>query len=545
MRPDPASEPQTSSESQDSAGSTAAAAAADAVAELLLQTTATIGNTPSVPVTYYHESLTITPATTLNNVPFTTAELRNNTQPIRDGLVKLLDQMFADGTIVWYSVSVEVGGRNKKYHLQVSIHRRVPGWNIDLRKLNDEFKKRITAAVRRVTQKGLRVAIHLKPVKRGDEDVHGGYLFKDFGLASFENHNRGLSREETDRMIAAYRAKHGSTPFTSNKIHTQAGEKEKKFDINSGNRHTLEDWFMVHHGLRALLGYLSTVGWINVALQTDSYKLHHDLITGSKGEPVDEARNNATRLANFFPSDRFLNRDRIRLVLFGDAPAPQMITHPNPLVPGPAALETMSLGEMRLLCRTLDANYAAATASLEGPQKSGRFFVGDLKHPNQASTGAALIMQNAGLVGNMVLASNQLDDNICGYVAAGLALFARALGPDFTDITHEHAQLFNRNDYINTANNILQKQTVEWLETAEIHQLVAANNPDGPGPARWLTVGAYNNFKDYFAQTLENPEAHGTVHYMIVNDAVVTNLLAEASGSHWFFAAWYVEPNES
>ena len=89
--------------------------------------------------------------------------------------------------------------------------------------------------------------------------------------------------------------------------------------------------------------------------------------------------------------------------------------------------------------------------------------------------------------------------------------------------------------------------TAEQLLGDEILGLAARINPDGPdvNPA-WLSgPGPINYWRTHFARTLVDPRDQGRVHIMVVNadEAQVSTANAGAiGGSHWFVAAWFVEP---
>ena len=87
-------------------------------------------------------------------------------------------------------------------------------------------------------------------LQKNETDKAGGYCHKDEGLSHYQNINRGRTREDLDRMKNTYRTDAGGSSFTSQKIHTQTHEKEKKMDINPGNLLSLECWFLHAQGLR-------------------------------------------------------------------------------------------------------------------------------------------------------------------------------------------------------------------------------------------------------------------------------------------------------
>ena len=58
-----------------------------------------------------------------------------------------------------------------------------------------------------------------------------------------------------------------------------------------------------------------------------------------------------------------------------------------------------------------------------------------------------------------------------------------------------------------------------------------------------------NYWRVHFARTLTDPRDHGRVHIMVVNTEDATTKTASSSspmgGSHWFVAAWFVNPENS
>ena len=84
----------------------------------------------------------------------------------------------------------------------------------------------------------------------------------------------------------------------------------------------------------------------------------------------------------------------------------------------------------------------------------------------------------------------------------------------------------------------------DWLTGDEILHLVSLNNPDNVETgASWLSGPAPMNFwRTHFERTLVTEHEHGRVHMMVVNTMNAYTLTAEASGAHWFVAAWFIEP---
>ena len=60
----------------------------------------------------------------------------------------------------------------------------------------------------------------------------------------------------------------------------------------------------------------------------------------------------------------------------------------------------------------------------------------------------------------------------------------------------------------------------------------------------WMhSPSPYNYFKDFFARTVAEPKYHGMLHIMPVNtDSQYGGVHAPITGTHWFTAAWYLEP---
>ena len=402
----------------------------------------------------------------MNNVPFPLQAQQQTIQALFTGVGGWLIELFESGHVAWFTLSIE-RAKSKAYHLQGVIMRKVLGLTWTLQELIGASQKQLKAIVTATVQTGLRVVNQVKPCQKNETDKAGGYCHKDEGLSHYQNINRGRTREDFDRMKNTYRTDAGGSSFTSQKIHTQTHEKEKKMDINPpGNLLSLECWFLHAQGLRELIGYVSVVGWVSMALSTNLYSLSFQFVSGTKGAPLDERRTNALRMANQFPSAVDLNVGRIRRALFdSDDATLNMPNHPDPAVPPPEMLEAMSLEQARRVCQRVEndreGRLLAATCEAghhdsqprvrtwsssdghravdhiapqmaEKKKRSGKFLIADmLTSPQALDTG--IQMEDAGLRPAALLSTDQGLDR-CGYTSVGMALMCRALCLEFQEL---------------------------------------------------------------------------------------------------------------
>ena len=61
----------------------------------------------------------------------------------------------------------------------------------------------------------------------------------------------------------------------------------------------------------------------------------------------------------------------------------------------------------------------------------------------------------------------------------------------------------------------------------------------------WLhSPSPINYFYAFFARTVAEAKFNGKLHIMAVNTQAQHSATSSISGTHWFLAAWYIEPEE-
>ena len=195
------------------------------------------------------------------------------------------------------------------------------------------------------------------------------------------------------------------------------------------------------------------------------------------------------------------------------------------------------------------AEWAGATAT---PKRKGNYLVADMGAASGTAARAALMMLESGLAGSELLSHDQLALT-CAYNSANWAMEARRMGRSFFEMTMERIREYNTPAFVQLGNaDIGIDSTVARLLTGDnILRIVSANNPDGAGQApSWMAPpGPINLYESYFRRTLLDPQEHGVVHIMVVNETPVFDITENANsadmpGSHWFLAAWFIEPEQ-
>ena len=244
-------------------------------------------------------------------------------------------------------------------------------------------------------------------------------------------------------------------------------------------------------------------------------------------------------------SDAAVTLPLIETILFG-APQPMPTTYDTECILNgiPTTTEFASehnLASAKALCRRLEQEGSGVRRAPKG----GRFLVIDFLS-TRASALAATTMEEAGLAPATLFNMEQLPD-ACGYLAAGWACLLSDLGLDFQTLDMETASSVNTAPVITTQNERLGNPelgaTARWLSDDDVLTLVDAGDPSPePNGRRWLSgPGPINYWRSHFARTVTEPRHHGRVHIMIVNTDEQYDV--RDSGSHWFLAAWYIEPD--
>ena len=218
------------------------------------------------------------------------------------------------------------------------------------------------------------------------------------------------------------------------------------------------------------------------------------------------------------------------------------------------------------------------------PQRKGRGLVIDFLDSSQARESASS-MVNAGLSTRTMFNTNQCTGFSCGHNSAAWAVMLRTMGNNFQDLPMETAAAINTRAYVTATNLRLGKAaaSVDWLTGDiltllnaisrstrspgrehpspwrmlsltgdDIVRLVKMDNPDAPNTEpMWLSGPApLNYFYSFFHTTLVTPKYFGKVHIMVVNvendqgfsGGPSTSAASSYGGSHWFIAAWFVQP---
>jgi hypothetical protein len=119
-------------------------------------------------------------------------------------------------------------------------------------------------------------------------------------------------------------------------------------------------------------------------------------------------------------------------------------------------------------------------------------------------------MRRAGLQVRTIINLDQATGYQCGDNSAAWACMLRMLGPNFFDLTHEAAAAINVPEHPRAQRPQLGKAAddTSWLIGDEIVNLVAVDNPDGPGTQpEWLKGPApLNYFFTYFEQSTVDGE---------------------------------------
>ena len=194
------------------------------------------------------------------------------------------------------------------------------------------------------------------------------------------------------------------------------------------------------------------------------------------------------------------------------------------------------------------AEWAGATAT---PKRKGNYLVADMGAASGTAARAALMMLETGLAGSELLSHDQLP-NTCAYNSANWAMDNTPASANW-EMTMERIREYNTPAFVQLGNaDIGIDSTVARLLTGDnILRIVSVNNPDGAGQApSWMAPpGPINLYESYFRRTLLDPQEHGVVHIMVVNETPVFDITENANsadmpGSHWFLAAWFIEPEQ-
>ena len=106
------------------------------------------------------------------------------------------------------------------------------------------------------------------------------------------------------------------------------------------------------------------------------------------------------------------------------------------------------------------------------------------------------------------------------------------MGRSFFEMTMERIREYNTPAFVQLGNaDIGIDSTVARLLTGDnILRIVSANNPDGAGQApSWMAPpGPINLYESYFRRTLLDPQEHGVVHIMVVNETPVFDITENA-----------------
>jgi len=88
-----------------------------------------------------------------------------------------------------------------------------------------------------------------------------------------------------------------------------------------------------------------------------------------------------------------------------------------------------------------------------------------------------------------------------------------------------------------------QLYSEEIIELTSKIQSSPQGNKPGVLDVGWMhSPSPYNYFRTFYARTVAEPRYHGQVHIMPVNTESQHSLHVPVSGTHWFLAAWYLEP---
>ena len=505
-------------------------------------------------------SITVTPATSRNNVPLSLAVQLQHARALLDAIAHALEHAtihgvrLLQGVVARYLISIEAGKRRGKYHLQGMCVMRTIERNPEMVVYAiTQLMHTIVAAVKL----NVRITKTIKPAVFADELYLGGYMQKDEGLGHYARRCAGYNADWMERANRVYRSKGGSNTYSSDKMHARPEKDTRTVPLNTANLLNTARWFVLKEGLRALLPVASVAARTAWMLQTDNYYLETKVIQGTAGAPLDEARLEALNCLLDDPQARE-TIELVRWVLYGSPTASPAAAEVHQLVapvlglPTREQVDSMALHEAKAFAIKFGSNRPAATATaVTRPPAAARIGVAviiDLL-TSAASARAAAMLHAHGFAVHALYADNQYV-NACGHISEMSAIMLRAAGERFDELPLGQVQVLNTFACLamqeaKLGRGLQAHAAPPMLSDNEILQLATIDNPDAQGATpSWMPgPGPYNAFTDALHNDTEaNAEPSGPVRIMIVNAVEARTLTEEFVGSHWLTIAWQRRP---
>ena len=367
-----------------------------------------------------------------------------------------------------------------------------------------------------------------------------------------------MSQSFIAAALTYYLASVFKNSYSGKKADKSPWKQQGALKWEQGNYHPMAKWFIAHHELFSLARIFTLAIVIALSLSTGAYMIDEAIITGKNGGvPLAENRSDALFKLDTIQGAPEFGPELVALVetvMYG-APRSHPTTNGQAAVivghlslPSTYALvnNKYSLESLKLLSNTL---HEQLDLTPDAPTRRGRFFVFDylsFPHSNQAVN----IMAGSGLTpGSICLRTDQLP-NMCGYLCAGVALLLHDLGLEFADIPCARLPALNSQAFLEAANarlNIQSNDATQLLgdQILGLASIMQAEANAGSNDVGWMhSPSPYNYWHTFFMRTLTNPAYHGTVHIMAVNSDSQHSLHATTAGTHWFLAAWFIEPED-
>ena len=526
--------------------------------------------------THHLLGLTLTPYHSLNGIEVWDDDERLDfCQALHDRLSVEFTIRFQDDEVSALTLARERGENDNNPHCQCSYE--VPNQGDGDEKAEKTIKaekkwiKQLVTEVTAIFNKRDGIQTPHKPpriklllIKWADRFYHFGYDQKDGKKPWYLFTSLGLSAAYLAGALAYYHSLVFQNTYAGKKADKSPWSDKSKYKWSHGNFHPMAQWFLSHHALGSLKQVVTLAIVVALALSTGAYQLDESVITGKNGGmPLDTARSDALFAIETAGNDLKFGPElvhHVETVLHG-APRTHSGTNGNAgatllelsmpstyeIVHGSGA-GLYTLDTLKELAATLDhqrLNPVLVAQATRVHERGGRYWVSDfLSFPQSAAAVETFVA--AGLRGRECRFTNQVA-NMCGYLCAGAARLLRAQNTeDFVDLACEDVAALNNPAFATHSNMLLNiaGANAVWLTGDQILGLTSALMAPHTDVGWMHSPSPYNYFETFFARTLAEPKYHGVLHIMPVNtESHFGGVHAPISGTHWFMAAWYLEPD--